>query len=98
MRPTTFGDLLAAAFDKATHFTVDLGGMSLPVSQAVARLLRRAGSRSRFTDAARGCRFPAYGTPVPVGAQIHGAAYAASSRNPAQVVPSRRFISSWPVS
>ncbi len=81
---TTIGDLVAAAFDEAAHYTTDLRKVSQIATQAVTRLLRRARSRSDVIDAIRGvisdgCRLPAYGTPVRVSAQIRVAVYAAAS-------------------
>jgi hypothetical protein len=81
---TTIGDLVTAAFDEAAHYTTDLRKVSQVATQAVTRLLRRARSRSDVIDAIRGvisdgCRLPAYGTPVPVSAQIRVAVYAAAS-------------------
>lgn len=81
---TTIGELVTAAFDEAAHYTTDLRKVSQVATQAVTRLLRRARSRSEVIDAIRGvisdgCRLPAYGTPVPVSAQIRVAVYAAAS-------------------
>ena len=96
---TTLGDLVAAVFDEAAYYSADLRRVSHLATQAVARLLRRARSRAAGTDATQGaiwdgCRFPAYATCAPVGAQIRVAVYAAaSSRSPAQVDPSRRSVS-----
>lgn len=80
---TTIGDLVAATFDEAAHYTADLRRVAHLATQAVACLLRRARSRSHVTDATQrvlsdGCRFPAYDTALPVGAQIRAAVFAAS--------------------
>jgi hypothetical protein len=81
---TTIGDLVTAVFDEAAHYRTDLREVSQIATQAVTRLLRRARRRSDVIDAIRGvisdgCRLPAYGTPVPVSAQIRVAVYAAAS-------------------
>lgn len=79
----TIGDLVDEAFDEAAHYSADPRSVSHLATQAAARLLRRARSRLPVTDAtqgevADGYRVPAYGTSVPVRAQIRVAVYAAS--------------------
>jgi hypothetical protein len=81
---TTIGELVTAAFDEAANDTADLQGRSHLATRAVTRPLRRARSRSAVTDVIKnilsdGCRFPAYGIPLPVGAQIRAALCAESA-------------------
>ncbi len=93
---TTIGDLVAAVFDEASHYTADLRSLSQLATQAVVRLLRRSRSKLHLADAEQratpdGCRFAPNTKLVPIAAQIRVAVYAASVVVlPAKVDPSPR--------
>lgn len=83
---TTIGDLLAAVFDEAAHYSADLRRVSHLATHALTRLLWRARRRSPAIGAATyeqrsGSRAPECDTHVPIGTLVRVAVYSASSHS-----------------